>query len=132
MKSATAKRKLPVLLVEDEPSVMAYVRTALERDGYAVECATTGEIAMQVVQSREFLGVVSDMRTPGSVNGADLYEWLRQHQPELSLRMLFITGDTVNEETAEALDRTGVPFIEKPFRVQQLLDMVKRVIGEAK
>ena len=66
------------------------------------------------------------------MNGADLYDWLHLHRPALAQRMLFITGDTVNEETAKALERTGAPYIEKPFRVVQLLDMVKTVIGEQK
>jgi DNA-binding NtrC family response regulator len=132
MSSAPAPQKSPILLVEDEPSVMAYVRTALERSGYAVHCASTGESAIAMVQSAEFLGVISDMRTPGAVNGADLYDWLKLNRPALAKQLLFITGDTVNEETAQALERTGAPFIEKPFRVQQLLEMVKSVIGAAK
>jgi FixJ family two-component response regulator len=44
---------------------------------------------------------------------------------------MFITGDTVNQQTVQALRSTGVPFIEKPFRVQELMDMVRKVIGAA-
>ena len=130
MSAAVAPKRNPLLLVEDEPSVMAYVRTALERSGYTVACAPTGERAIEMAKSAEYLGVISDMRTPGSVNGADLYDWLHLHRPTLAKRLLFITGDTVNEETAKALERTGAPYIEKPFRVQQLLAMVQAVIGD--
>jgi CheY-like chemotaxis protein len=132
MSSPGAGTILPLLLVEDEPSVMAYVRTALERSGYTVACATNGERAIEMARAGQFIGVISDMRTPGNVNGADLYDWLHLHKPALAKRMLFITGDTVNEETAKALERTGAPYIEKPFRVLQLLEMVKTVIGEQK
>ena len=132
MSASVAPLRTPLLLVEDEPSVMAYVRQALERSGYVVECASSGEAALKLVQGREFSGVVSDMRTPGSVNGADLYDWLKQNRPALARKMLFITGDTVNEETARSLERTGAPYIEKPFRVSQLIEMVKKVIGEAR
>lgn len=132
MSSKPSAQRAPVLLVEDEPSVMAYVRTALERSGYSVACAQTGELAIKMVKESEFIGVISDMRTPGSVNGADLYDWLRLNRQDLSAHLIFITGDTVNEETAQALARTGAPFIEKPFRVSQLLEMVKNVIGDAK
>ena len=130
MSTSPAPARIPLLLVEDEPSVMAYVRTALERSGYTVACAPNGERAIEMARAGEYIGVISDMRTPGSVNGADLYDWLHLHRPELAKKMLFITGDTVNEETAKALERTGAPFIEKPFRVQPLLAMVKTVIGE--
>ncbi len=123
-------KRAPLLIVEDEPSVMAYVRTALERSGYQVACAENGERAIEMVQQGEYCGVISDMRTPGRVDGADFYDWLKQNQPSLASRLLFITGDTVNEETAKALERTGAPFIEKPFRVTQLVEMVRMVLGE--
>jgi DNA-binding response OmpR family regulator len=45
--------------------------------------------------------------------------------------MLFITGDTVNENTMKALQSTGVPYIEKPFRVQELINIVERIFGKA-
>lgn len=121
---------VPVLIVEDEPSVMAFVRVALERNGYTVECAETGAAALTMLSQNEYLGVISDMRTPGEVDGAGLYDWLHKNQPEVARKVLFITGDTVNEETARALERTGVPFIEKPFRVSQLMQVVKQIIGE--
>ena len=61
IKSAT----LPVLLIEDEPAVMAYVRAALERSGYAVVSTESGAEGLRLLESEQFLGVVSDMRTPG-------------------------------------------------------------------
>ena len=56
---------LPVLLIEDEPAVMAYVRAALERSGYPVVCCESGADALRLLEDGSFLGVVSDMRTPG-------------------------------------------------------------------
>jgi len=132
MSSAPATKPYrPLLLVEDEPSVMAYVRTALERSGYVVACVTNGERAIDMAKAEDFRGVISDMRTPGSVNGADLYDWLNLNRPTLAKRMLFITGDTVNEDTMKALQSTGVPYIEKPFRVQELINTVERIFGKA-
>ena len=90
--------------------------------------AETGVQALALLQEREFLGVISDMRTPGGVDGADVYAWLVANRPVLAGKLIFITGDTVNEETAVTLRETGVPFIQKPFRVQQLIQMVTRVI----
>jgi hypothetical protein len=46
--------------------------------------------------------------------------------------MLFITGDTVNEDTMNTLVRTGVPYIEKPFRVTELMVTVEKIFGKAK
>ena len=65
-------RSLPVLLIEDEPAVMAYVRAALERSGYPVVCCESGVAALPLLEDGEFLGVVSDMRTPGGVDGGQV------------------------------------------------------------
>jgi DNA-binding NtrC family response regulator len=121
--------KTPVLVIEDEPSVLSFVKAALERAGYAVAPVATGAEALTMLQRDSYMGVVSDMRTPGGVDGADVHEWISTHKPELSSRVIFITGDIVNEETAATLRRTGAPCVEKPFRVQQLIEVVKKVFG---
>jgi len=126
-KSAT----LPVLLIEDEPAVMAYVRAALERSGYSVVCTESGADGVRLLETGEFLGVVSDMRTPGGVNGADVHAWVVQHRPELAERIVFITGDIANEETVATLRETGAPCVEKPFRVQQFIAVVEKTMGKA-
>lgn len=119
---------LPLLVIEDEAAVQAFLRAALERSGYQIVVATSGEEGLQLLKEREFSGIVSDMRTPGEVDGADVHEWLQANRPEMVKRMLFVTGDIVNEETMQTLRRTGVPCIEKPFRVHELVSAVKEVM----
>jgi CheY-like chemotaxis protein len=124
-------RSLPVLLIEDEPSVMAYVRAALERGGYLVTGCESGVEALQLLTKGNYLGIVSDMRTPGGVNGADVHAWIVQHRPELASRLVFITGDIANEETVETLRKTGAPCVEKPFRVKQFISVVESTMGKS-
>jgi CheY-like chemotaxis protein len=121
---------LPVLLIEDEPAVMAYVRAALERSGYMVVPTDSGAEGLRLLETGEFLGVVSDMRTPGGVDGGDVHAWLTRHRPELATRIVFITGDIANEDTAATLRKTGAPCVEKPFRVQQFISVVEKTIGK--
>jgi len=122
---------LPVLLIEDEPAVMAYVRAALERSGYSVVCTESGVDALRLLAVGDFLGVVSDMRTPGGVDGGDVYAWIAQHRPQLAPRLVFITGDIANEETVATLEKTGAPCVEKPFRVKQFITVVEKTMGKA-
>ncbi len=121
--------KYPVLVIEDEPAVLSFVKAALERAGYDVVPAASGIDALGLLERDQFLGVVSDMRTPGGVDGADVHDWIVAHRPELAARVIFITGDIVNDETAATLRRTGAPCVEKPFRVQQLIAVVEKVFG---
>jgi DNA-binding NtrC family response regulator len=132
MTTASAQPQLPpVLLIEDEPSVMAYVQAALERGGYPVVCCESGAQALRLLASGKFLGIVSDMRTPGGVNGADVHAWVLQHRPELASRIVFITGDIANDETVDVLRKTGAPCIEKPFRAGQFIAVVEKTMGKA-
>jgi DNA-binding NtrC family response regulator len=124
--------KYPVLVIEDEPAVLSFVKAALERAGYDVVPVASGADALGLLARDRFLGVVSDMRTPGGVDGADVHDWITHNRPELASRVIFITGDIVNEETATALRRTGAPCVEKPFRVQQLIGVVEKVFGGPK
>ncbi len=121
---------LPVLLIEDEPAVMSYVRAVLERSGYVVVCSESGAEGLRLLESGEFLGVVSDMRTPGGVNGADVHAWISRNRPELVSRIVFITGDIANEDTAATLQQTGAPCVEKPFGVQQFIAVVEQTMGK--
>jgi two-component system NtrC family sensor kinase len=110
---------------------MSYVRAVLERSGYAVVCSDSGADGLRQLESGDFLGIISDMRTPGGVNGADVYDWIISHRPQLASRLVFITGDIANEDTAETLRRTGTPCVEKPFRVQQFISVVEQTMGKA-
>ena len=132
MKPAISLETLPLLLIEDERSVMDFIRVALERHGYACTTANSAAEGIRLLENGGFGGIISDMRTPGGASGADVHEWILAHRPQLRDRMLFITGDTVNEDTMKTLVRTGVPYIEKPFRVIELMVTVEKIFGKAK
>ncbi len=119
----------PVLLIEDEPAVMALVRSVLEGQGYSVVPTESGAEALRLLAQGNFHGVVSDMRTPGGVDGAQVYAWIAVNRPELASRLVFITGDIANEETAATLRRTGAPCVEKPFRVREFISVVQQTMG---
>jgi DNA-binding NtrC family response regulator len=128
--TAMPETNTPILLIEDEPSVSSFLRAALERRGYAVVNAASGAEGLEHLAEGDFFGVISDIRMPGAVNGAEVHAWIQQHRPELSPRIILISGDTANSETQALLARSGTPFIEKPFRVQQLLTIVERTFGK--
>jgi CheY-like chemotaxis protein len=119
----------PLLVIEDETPVQSFLRAALTRHGFEFVVVSSGAEGLEKLKSGEFCGVLSDMRTPGGVNGADVHAWLRQNRPELLPRMLFITGDIVSEETRRILQTTGVPCIEKPFRVNELISALRKVLA---
>lgn len=120
----------PILLIEDEPSVVAFLRAALERKGYVVVDAGSGTEGIDRLNNGRYAGVISDIRMPGAMNGADVHTWIRKNRPELSSRIILISGDTANSETQTLLAQSGTPCIEKPFRVQQLISIVEKTFGK--
>jgi two-component system KDP operon response regulator KdpE len=119
-----------ILVIEDEPSVSAFVRAALERRGYKVVQASSGAAGLQQLDAGTFAGVISDIRMPGSVNGADVHEWIRKNRPQMASRIILISGDTANNETQKLLTASQTPCLEKPFRVQKLISMVEKTFGK--
>ena len=120
----------PILLIEDEPSVIAFLRAALVRKGYVVAHAASGTEGLEKLTNGRYAGVISDIRMPGAINGADVHAWIQKNRPDLSSRIILISGDTANSETQELLARSGTPCIEKPFRVQELINIVEKTFGK--
>jgi DNA-binding NtrC family response regulator len=120
----------PILLIEDEASVSAFVRAALQRKGYTVVQASSGAEGLRELAAGDYGGVISDIRMPGEINGAQVHQWIRKHRPELSARIILISGDTANSGTQALLAESNTPCIEKPFRVQQLISLVETTFGK--
>ena len=122
---------LPVLVVEDEELLLSFLRTALERGGVKSLGATTGEEAIELLKQREVCGVVSDLRFPGDIGGAEIYDWVRENRPSLAPCFLFITGNIGDVYALQVRERTGALFIEKPFRITLLIELIKKITARS-
>ncbi len=127
---ATSRVCAPILVIEDEPSVTAFIRAALERKGYSVVPASSGAEGLERLAKDSYGGVISDIRMPGDVNGAEVHAWIQKNRPELRARIILISGDTANSETQALLASSDTPCIEKPFRVQQFISIVEKTFGK--
>ena len=89
-------------------------------------CATLAAQALELIDRQDFDLVISDFRMPG-INGRQFYDLALQKKPALARRIIFLTGDVVNEETQDFLESIGNPHIAKPFN----LSSVKKVVEES-
>jgi len=115
-----------VLVVDDEPHVAGVLTDLLKAQGAQVEAVSSGRAALEKLEQAEYDIILSDVRMPG-LDGPGLYKSLSATHPGLLSRFVFLTGDTLNPESAEFVQRTGAPCISKPFD----FDDVYRVIGRA-
>jgi CheY-like chemotaxis protein/two-component sensor histidine kinase len=124
----TAPGAQAVLVVEDEPLVADMVEDILAIEGHQVDRATTGREALARVGARAYALVICDMRMP-DLDGPAFYEALRQRDPALARRVVFVTGDTASPDARHFLEESGAPYLAKPFAVADFKSAVRRVLG---
>jgi PAS domain S-box-containing protein len=113
-----------ILVVEDEARLASAVVDALRDAGYLVDHASDGEEALVMVQAQSFDLVICDLKMP-RVDGKAFYGMLAAAAPGLSKRVIFVTGDVAGTEAEKFLDESGCRWLEKPFRLGDLLRAVR-------
>ena len=114
-----------VLVVDDEKAIAELLCEMLNVIGHnPVLCLNPPE-ALAWIEKREFDVIISDFRMP-VMNGEQFYRKVKETNPALARRMIFLTGDVVNEETQGFLQSTGNPHLGKPFQ----LAMVEAAVNE--
>ena len=116
-----------ILVVDDEPAVASLLAEALSRDGYKVDMAANGAVALRMLGARDYDLIISDSGMP-ELNGRELYREIERREPRLSRRFVFVTGDILNPRTRAFLAETGAPQLEKPFTVESVKRVVRRAL----
>lgn len=120
----TPGRVAEVLVLDDEKAITEMVGEMLSLAGYKATACVSPHQALEILRQRSFSLILSDIRMPG-MDGRQFYAEVRKLDPALANRIVFLTGDTVNEETREFLQRVGNPHLAKPFS----LKVLKQTIG---
>src|SRR5205807_4339118 len=116
-----------ILLVDDEPAMLRYIRTLLEVDDYKVETASTGEEALQRVdKGMEPDLVLLDVLMPG-IDGLETLEQLRQRRPGIKVVMLSCVNDT--KKVVQAIRLGAADYITKPFQKAELDNVIDQCLG---
>jgi two-component system, NtrC family, sensor kinase len=118
-------RRLRVLVVDDEPHILHYMRATLEAWGHIPVVASDGAEALAVAEGDTFDLVISDLRMP-RLSGREFYEELVRRRPELAARLVFSSGDTVRGDTLAFLESLDRPYLHKPFSLAEL----RALLGE--
>jgi CheY-like chemotaxis protein len=118
-----------ILIVDDEHAVAETLADILSGAGYEIEIAGSGQIALDLLATRGFDAILSDVRMP-DLDGPMLYRHLKQSHFELCRRFVLVTGDALDSSIHEFLETTQLPYIEKPFSLHKVRQVVAAVIAE--
>jgi len=117
-----------VLVIDDEDAILQMVRETLSEHGYQVDVARDGESALRRVEQGPYDLALCDWRMPG-LNGEQVYERIRTANPALSERMIFITGDVVNDTAQKFLRERNKVCLSKPFSLVEFREAISRAMS---
>ena len=116
-----------ILVVEDEPHLVTSVREMLERNNYNVDTAFDGNQAINMIGEKEnyYDLVISDVLLP-DINGVGLLEKINKHRKNLPI--IFCSGYTDERSKQDIIVKKGIPFLQKPYKINTLLRKVKEAL----
>ena len=117
-----------VLVVEDQPNVLNYVKRALEEQGYAVDIARTGQEALDWAEVVEYDLIVLDIMLPEM----DGFEVARSLRKEMSAAILMLTARDDEIDRVVGLEVGADDYMSKPFSMRELMARVKSQLRRAR
>ncbi|HTR42235.1 MAG TPA: ATP-binding protein [Pseudomonadales bacterium] len=118
-----------VLVIDDEAAILQLVSESLRRSGFQVDTVADGATALQRLKQDRYDVTLCDWKMPG-LNGRDVYEQLSSFNPALCKRMIFVTGDVINERMQQFLKAEDRPCLSKPFVISELRAAIRDVLKE--
>jgi two-component system, cell cycle sensor histidine kinase and response regulator CckA len=124
-------REEVILVVDDETDLVAIFERALQRAGYTVLSANTGEQALRVIEENggKVDLVISDVVMPG-MGGRELVWRLQTQYPRIPT--ILLSGYADREAALEMMEGDEPLFLEKPIDLTELTDIVGQVLSERK
>ncbi|MDH4319487.1 MAG: response regulator [Desulfobulbaceae bacterium] len=116
-----------ILVVDDEVIVGNRLKQIFEKMGYEVEVRTNGTSALEVLDQKSFDIVITDLKMEG-VDGMAVLGRVRELNP--ATKVIIITGYAQLETSEQAFQEGVFDFIAKPFRLDELKQVVLRAVEE--
>jgi two-component system OmpR family response regulator len=116
-----------ILIVDDEPEVVELLSEALEAAGFRADGAGDGTAALALVKEKLYDVVILDFALPDT-NGLALHSRIRQIDPELAGRALFVSGEPQSDASLDYYAAEGTEFFRKPFDLAEVVAAVRTLI----
>jgi two-component system NtrC family sensor kinase len=128
--AATPLPGLRILVADDEAPIRLALERFLSAEGHQVVHVASGSDALDRASKESFDVILLDMRMP-DVSGQQIFERWARERPDLTGRVIFITGDIVSADLQRFLTDTGRPFLAKPFDFEAILRVLPQQSGAA-
>ena len=120
--------KARLLLVEDDPRIVSFLRRGLEAEGYGVTVACEGRQALQLARSEGFAIIILDRMLPG-IDGLGVCQILRE-EGNRSLILMLTARDTL-QDRIDGLKGGADDYLTKPFAFDEVLARIEALLRRA-
>lgn len=115
-----------VLVVEDEVTIQALLKSLLQDRGYHVRISSSGEDALEFLHANGAVDLmITDIVMPG-INGRELADRVNENFP--GIKVIYMTGYTDDEIIRRGMSTSGLPILQKPFWPDDLFRMIDSVL----
>ncbi|MEY4791154.1 MAG: phosphate regulatory protein, partial [Pseudomonadota bacterium] len=120
-----------VLLVEDEKSIITLIKYNLEKEGFKVFCAETGEDALKITKEKTLDVVILDWMLP-DVSGIEVCRQIKKDKKLKNVPVLILTAKGEPDDKIKGLEVGADDYVTKPFNNKELLLRIKSLIKRSK
>ena len=115
-----------ILVVDDNENIRVILKQMLEDGGYAVQAAKGGEEALEIMKTKRFDMLIADINMPG-MTGFELLEKSKRAYPQIPV--IFVTAYRKDKNLVRSVNIGLSDYIEKPFKMDEVLRIVKEHIA---
>lgn len=120
-------QRTSILVLDDEPIVCKRLKPFFQKSGYEVETFTQPAQALERIRERTFDVVITDLKMPG-LDGIQFLTTVKELHPEAEV--VVITGFATMETARESFRKGVFDFVAKPFKLAEILEIVRRIERE--
>jgi DNA-binding response OmpR family regulator len=114
-----------ILIIDDEQLLLDLLTHLLSKIGYEADQALDSREAAGKLKDQKYDVIFLDMKMP-LMDGKEFYLKIQERFPDMAQRIVFITGDVANPETISFLRETGNLFMQKPFTIKEVKNLLDR------
>ena len=121
---------ISILVVDDEQSMRDFLKIMLKKEGYQVQTAGNGDMALSSLKEGSFDLVISDIRMP-DMRGDEVLSYLKANVLFKDIPVIMLSSEDSTSERIKFLDGGAADYIVKPFNPLELKVRILKIIGKA-
>jgi len=119
-----------VLIVEDSKAIRSLIRIALEEaGGFFAQEAGNGFEALRTLPTRKFDLIITDINMP-DINGLELIGFVKANTAYQNIPLIIVSTEKTEQDRNRGMALGAAAYIVKPFKKEDLMETVKKALGE--